>query len=95
MEGRVFSYIHFNGQVGSLVKISTETDFASRTEEFQAFGKFVAAQIAVTDPQTVDELLAQESIHNTGFSIGHMTHKITDELGEYVSIVAFQRFSVK
>lgn len=93
MEGRVFSYIHFNGQVGSLVKISTITDFAARTDEFMAFGKDIAMQIAMTNPETVGELLREFSIKQEGVSIGALTSAISKTLGEKVEIVEFKRFS--
>ena len=95
MEGRVFSYIHFNGQVGSLVKISTVTDFAARTDEFQAFGKDIAMQIAMTNPETVGELLREFFIKTEGTSVGSLLHALEKTLGEKVEIVAFQRFSFR
>jgi translation elongation factor EF-Ts len=95
MEGRVFSYIHFNGQVGSLVKISTVTDFAARTEEFMEFGKQIAMQVAVTNPEAIGELLREFSIKQEGVSIGALVNAISKALGEKVEIVAFQRFSFK
>ena len=95
MEGRVFSYIHFNGQVGSMVKIATITDFASRTEEFIAFGKDIAMQIAMTNPATVHELLKETSIKVEDVSVGALVDAMTKKLGEKVDIVAFQRYSFK
>jgi elongation factor Ts len=95
MEGRVFSYIHFNGQVGSLVKVSTVTDFAARTDEFLAFGKDLAMQIAMTNPATVDELLKETSIKVEDVSVGALVDAMSKTLGEKVQVVAFQRFSFK
>lgn len=95
MEGRVFSYIHFNGQVGSLVKISTVTDFAARTEEFLAFGKDVAMQVAMTAPRAPYELLEQQSIRYENKSVQSLFDDISKLLGEKVEIVAFERFDVK
>lgn len=95
MEGRVFSYIHFNGQLGALVKISTTTDFAARTDEFLAFGKDMAMQIAVTAPDTVGELMKQPSIKHEDTSVGAIVDAMSKTLGEKVSIVAFSRYSFK
>lgn len=93
MEGRVFSYIHFNGQVGSIVKISTVTDFAARTDEFMNFGKDIAMQITMTNPSTSYELLHENSIMYDGASIQSLFDEITKKLGERVELLAFQRFS--
>jgi elongation factor Ts len=48
-EGIVTSYIH-GGRIGVLVEINSETDFVSKNEEFQAFAKDVAMQIAASNP---------------------------------------------
>jgi elongation factor Ts len=49
-EGRVFSYIHTNGKIGTLVEINCETDFVARTDFFQGLGKEIAMQIAAASP---------------------------------------------
>lgn len=49
-EGRVFSYIHTNGKIGTLVEINCETDFVARTDEFQELGKEIAMQVAAAAP---------------------------------------------
>jgi translation elongation factor EF-Ts len=95
MEGRVFSYIHFNGQVGSLIKIATVTDFAARTDEFLAFGKDMAMQVAMTNPATVDELLKEASIKVENVSVGALVDAMTKTLGEKIDIMAFERYSFK
>ncbi|GGE25265.1 elongation factor Ts [Marinithermofilum abyssi] len=52
-EGLVESYIHAGGRIGVLVEVNCETDFVAKTEEFQAFVKDVAMQIAAMNPQYV------------------------------------------
>ncbi len=52
-EGVVDSYIHGDGRIGVLVEINTETDFAAKNEEFKAFVKDVAMQIAAAKPEFV------------------------------------------
>jgi elongation factor Ts len=49
-EGAVVSYIHGGGRIGVLVEINCETDFVSRNEDFQAFTREVALQIAAMNP---------------------------------------------
>lgn len=48
--GRVASYVHSNGSVGSLVELSSETDFVSKNDEFYALAHDIAMQIAATNP---------------------------------------------
>jgi elongation factor Ts len=52
-EGAVVSYIHGGGRIGVLVEINCETDFVARNEDFQAFTRDVAMQIAAMSPQFV------------------------------------------
>jgi len=50
-EGNIFSYIHTNGKIGTLVELNCETDFVARTDEFQQLGKEIAMHIAAAEPQ--------------------------------------------
>jgi elongation factor Ts len=52
-EGIVDSYIHGDGRIGVLVEVNSETDFAAKNEEFKAFVKDVAMQIAAAKPEYV------------------------------------------
>lgn len=52
-EGIVDSYIHGDGKIGVLVEVNTETDFAAKNEQFKAFVKDVAMQIAAVKPEYV------------------------------------------
>jgi len=52
-EGAVVSYIHANGRIGVLLEVNCETDFVARNEDFQAFTRDVAMQIAAMNPQFV------------------------------------------
>ncbi len=52
-EGRVGAYIHHSGKVGVLVEISSNTDFAANSDDFQKFLKDVSMQIAASKPRWV------------------------------------------
>jgi len=60
-EGAVVSYIHGGGRIGVLVEVNCETDFVARNEDFQAFTRDVALQVAAMSPQFVrkDEVSAE------------------------------------
>ncbi|HYU29787.1 MAG TPA: translation elongation factor Ts [Gemmatimonadales bacterium] len=65
-EGVIGSYVHFDGSVGVLVELNSETDFVARTEDFKALAKDIAVHIAATNPLAVRiedlpaELVARE-----------------------------------
>lgn len=52
-EGRIGSYIHAGGKIGVMVEVNCETDFVAKTDDFQAFAKDLAMQIAASNPQYV------------------------------------------
>ncbi len=49
-QGIVTSYIHGNGSLGVLVEINCESDFVAKNEDFQAFARDIAMQIAASKP---------------------------------------------
>jgi elongation factor Ts len=54
-EGAVVSYIHGGGRIGVMVEVNCETDFVARNDDFQAFARDVAMQIAAMSAQYVSE----------------------------------------
>lgn len=62
-EGIVMSYIH-GGRIGVLVEINSETDFVAKLDEFQAFAKDIAMQVAASNPKYVKRDEVPEAILN-------------------------------
>lgn len=86
--GYVFSYVHFNGKVGSLVKLACETDFVAKTEDFQNLGKEIAMQVASMKPENVEELLKQDFLKDTSKTIEALIKLISGKTGENIKIVS-------
>jgi elongation factor Ts len=61
-EGRIESYVHHNGQVGVLLEINTQTDFAANSPDIREFAKHLAMHITAMNPPplcvTPEEILA-------------------------------------
>ena len=91
-EGLAAAYVSEDGKVGAVVEVNAETDFVAKNEEFRSFVADVAKQVAEKKPATVEELLAQESIQETGKTVNEvLTNKIAT-IGENMSIRRFERF---
>lgn len=86
--GYVFSYVHFNGKVGSLVKLACETDFVAKTEDFQNLGKEIAMQVASMKPESVEELLKQDYLRDASKTIEAMIKVMSGKTGENIRVVA-------
>jgi len=50
-EGRIESYIHFGGKIGTLVEVNCETDFVAKTPDYQELCRNIAMQIAAANPK--------------------------------------------
>ena len=91
-EGLAAGYVTDDGKIGAVVEVNAETDFVAKNEEFRSFVADVAKQVAQNNPATVEELLAQESISETGKTVQEvLTNKIAT-IGENMSIRRFERF---
>ena len=84
----VFYYVHFNGKVGSLVKLACETDFVAKTEDFQNLGKEIAMQVASMKPENVEELLKQDFLKDTSKTIEALIKLISGKTGENIRVVS-------
>ena len=52
-EGRIGSYIHFNGKVGVLLELNCESDFVARNEVVEQLMKDLCMQVAAASPLAV------------------------------------------
>ena len=52
-EGMIGHYVHGGGTIGVLVEVNCETDFASRSDDFQALVKDIAMHIAAQNPSYI------------------------------------------
>src|SRR3989338_3201373 len=63
-DGLVDAYIHIGSKIGVLIEVNCETDFVSRSTDFQAFVKDLCLQIAASSPQYVSRNDVPDGIVN-------------------------------
>lgn len=88
--GRVFSYVHHTGRLGSLVALACETDFVANTEHFQNLGKELSLHVASAKPAGVEELLDQEYVRDPSRKISELIKETVGVLGENIRVVDFR-----
>ncbi|MBI5019995.1 MAG: translation elongation factor Ts [Ignavibacteriales bacterium] len=49
-QGVIEAYIHAGGRIGTMVEVNCETDFVAKTDDFKAFARELAMQIAAMNP---------------------------------------------
>ena len=67
--GVIMSYIHPGSQLGVLVEVNCETDFVAKTDDFQAFAKDIAMQIAASNPIAITREDVPEDVINKEMEI--------------------------
>ncbi len=92
-QGMIESYVH-NGRVGVLLEMLCETDFVARTDDFKGLAKEVAMQIAAMKPESVEDLLKQEYIRDSGQTIEQLVKSVIGKLGENITVKRFTRLAI-
>lgn len=97
-DGIIEFYIHSNGKIGSMVEVSCETDFVSRSAEFKEFAHDIAMQIAAAADDLKDNdvaaLMLQNFIKNETETIKDILERKVSKFGEKIEIKRFIRFKV-
>lgn len=84
--GMVESYTHTGGGVGSLVKLTCETDFVSRSKEFKHLAHELAMQVAAMKPKTVQVLLKQKYIRDPQQTVKEFIEEKIAKLHENIKV---------
>jgi len=92
-ERLIHSYVH-QGRIGVLVELAAETDFATRSAEFNAFAHDLALHIAASSPRAMAELLAQPFVKDSTIDIAQLRSQLAAKLREKVEVVRFIRWEV-
>jgi len=92
--GAIFSYVHHNKKVASLVELNCETDFVSGNKEFQALGQELAMQVASLKAEKVKELLEQEYIRDPGKKISDLIKEAVLKFGENIKVNRIIRWEI-
>lgn len=84
--GTLFSYVHHNGKVATLVELQCQTDFVARTDDFKTLGKELAMQVAASDVATVEDLLKSEYWKDAGKTIDELIKEVILKTGENIIV---------
>lgn len=93
-EGQVFAYTHHDGKLGSLVKLTCETDFVARSREFQTLGKELALQVAGMEAKTPAKLLKQAYVRDASKTILDLMGEVAVKVKEKLAVAEIARMKV-
>lgn len=92
--GIVSAYIHPNKTIGVLVKLSCETDYVARNEDFLSLAHDIGMHIAAMGTETTGELLEQPFVKNPEITVAKLIEEATLKIGERLEVAEFSRFAV-
>ena len=92
--GAIFSYVHHNKKIASLIELACETDFVSKNKEFQSLGQELAMQVASVTAETNEEFINQEYIRDPSRKISDLIKEAILKFGENIKVVKFVKWSV-
>ncbi len=93
-EGAIFSYLHHNKKIASLVELRCQTDFVSKNSDFQKLGRELAMQVASMPAKTVNDLLNQQYIRDQKKKIGDLLREAVLKFGENIKVLRFVRWKL-
>ena len=93
-EGSIFSYVHHNKKIASLIEILCETDFVAKNLELQKLGQELSMQIASIPTKNVEELMNQDYIRDPSKKITNLIREAIVKFGENIKIGRFLRWEL-
>jgi elongation factor Ts len=92
--GGIFSYVHHNKRIASLIELRSETDFVSGNAEFQKLGQEIAMQAATVKAKDVEELLKSEYIRDASKTISGLIKDAILKFGENIKLARAMRWEI-
>ena len=89
-EGMSFATVDYDKKVGVVVEVTSETDFAAKSDKFVAFVETVARIIIDQNPADVDALMAADA--GNGQSLADLLRDQVMVIGENLSVRRFVRY---
>lgn len=94
LQGGIFSYIHHNKKIASLIELFCETDFVAGNQDFQKLGQELAMQVASMRAGNVEELLNQEYIRDPSKKVNDLLKEAVLKFGENIKVGRFLRWQL-
>ncbi len=92
-QGIIEAYVHPGRRIGAMVELRCESDFVSRSPEFQKLAHELCLQIAAISPDEV-EFLEQPWIKDESKKIKELIDEYIAKFGENIILKRFVRYSV-
>ena len=93
-QGAIFTYVHHNKKVASMVELLCETDFVANNPGFSKLGQEISMQLASMKTDKIEKLLDQEYIRDPSKRVEDLIKEAVMKFGENIKINRIIRWSL-
>jgi len=93
-QGAIFSYVHHNKKIATLLELLCETDFVAQNADFQKLGTELAMQLAFNNTKNLEDFLNQEYIRDPTKKVQDLFKEAAIKFGENIKINRFLRWTM-
>jgi len=93
-EGIIETYLHVTKKTGVILDLRSETDFVAKSPDFKTLAHELVLQIAAMDPESVEELLAQDYVKDSSKKVQNLLEEYIAKLGENIVVKRFSRYQI-
>ena len=93
-QGGIFSYVHHNKKIATLIELRSETDFVSGNEEFRKLGQELAMQLTAGEFETTEDFLKSPYMREPGKSVDELLKDAILKFGENIKIARILRWDL-
>lgn len=93
-QGAIFSYVHHNRKIASLIEVLCETDFVAKNEAFQTLGRELAMQVATSSSSNVDQFVAEPYNREPSRKISDLIQEAILKFGENIKVGRFLKWEL-
>jgi elongation factor Ts len=92
--GGIFTYMHHNKKIGTMIELRSETDFVSGNDEFQKLGHELAMQASFSRTDNVEKFMKETYIRDSSKDVDQLIKDAVLKFGENIKITRIIRWEL-
>ena len=92
--GGIFTYMHHNKKIGTMIEMRSETDFVSGNEEFQKLGHELAMQASFSRTEDVEKFMKENYLRDSSKTVEQLIKDAVLKFGENIKISRITRWEL-
>lgn len=93
-QGGLFSYVHHNKKIATIIELRSETDFVSGNEEFRKLGQELAMQLASFKGTEIEKFKEEVYVRDTSKTVENLIKDAVLKFGENIQIARIIRWEL-